>query len=231
MIPKIIHYCWLSGDPIPEKLQNCMNSWKEKLPDYEFMLWDLKRFDISKSLWVKQAFKAKKFAFAADYIRLYAVYHYGGIYLDMDIEVIKSFNDLLQDDYILGYEKSESIEAGVIGANPKAQWIKICLDYYQNKTFIEPNGEMNTLPLPKIMYNILSKNNLLNKKLYPRTPEYFTAKSYETGKIFQNSNTYCIHHFAGSWHGPKEKLYKTVSKLCGKNFAKLCSKIYKLLIR
>ncbi|MFI3262672.1 MAG: hypothetical protein R3Y26_07165 [Rikenellaceae bacterium] len=68
MIPKIVHYCWLSGDPIPQTLKECMKSWKEKLPDYEFMLWDLKRFELEQSLWVKQAFEAKKYAFAADYI-------------------------------------------------------------------------------------------------------------------------------------------------------------------
>ncbi len=72
-----------------------MKSWKEKLYDYEFILWDLNRFDLNRSLWVKQAFEAKKYAFAADYIRLYALYNYGGIYMDMDVEVIKSFNDLL----------------------------------------------------------------------------------------------------------------------------------------
>ncbi len=229
MIPKIIHYCWLSGDPIPEKLQKCMDSWKKKLPDYEFMLWDLNRFDISKSLWVKQAFAAKKYAFAADYIRLYAIYHYGGIYLDMDIEVIKSFNDLLQQNYILGYEKAEGIEAGVFGSVPKAKWVKLCLDYYQNKSFITPNGNMNTRPLPKIMYNIFLENGMLNNELFPWPPEYFTAKSYQTGEIFQTSNTYCIHHFAGSWHGPKERIYKLVSNVLGKKFAAFCSKVYKLL--
>ena len=75
MIPKIIHYCWLSNDPIPKDLQKYMKTWKEKLPDYEFMLWDFNRFNINSSIWVKQAFEAKKYAFACDYIRLYAVYH------------------------------------------------------------------------------------------------------------------------------------------------------------
>ena len=113
MIPKIIHYCWLSNDPIPEKLQEYMKSWKEKLPDYEFKLWNFDCFDINSSQWVKEAFEAKKYAFAADYIRLYAVYNYGGIYMDMDVEVIKSFNPLLNNDYLLGYENQIGIEAGI----------------------------------------------------------------------------------------------------------------------
>ena len=129
MIPKIIHYCWLSNDPIPKDLKKYMKSWKEKLYDYEFILWDLIRFDLNRSLWVKQAFEAKKYAFAADYIRLYAVYNYGGIYMDMDVEVIKSFNDLLRNDYILGYEAAKGLEAGVFGAPKKAHWVKEVLEY------------------------------------------------------------------------------------------------------
>ena len=118
MIPKIIHYCWLSNDPYPEDLKRCMATWKEKLPDYEFMLWNFDRFDKSSSLWVQQAFDNKKYAFAADYIRLFAVYNYGGIYMDMDIEVLKSFNDLLGSDLIFAYENEEKtgIEAGCFGA-------------------------------------------------------------------------------------------------------------------
>ena len=112
MIPKVIHYCWLSGDPIPEKLQRCMDSWKKFLPDYEFVLWDLERFDIKTSQWVKEAFEARKYAFAADYIRLYAVYNYGGIYMDMDVEVVRPFDDLLASPYILGLESEKGVEAG-----------------------------------------------------------------------------------------------------------------------
>ncbi|MCS2958344.1 hypothetical protein NXX53_17410 [Bacteroides salyersiae] len=89
MIPKRIHLCWLSGDPYPQKIQKCIDSWKVHLPDYEIMLWDLKRFDIAQVPWVEQAFRVKKYAFAADYIRLYALYNYGGIYLDSDVEVLK----------------------------------------------------------------------------------------------------------------------------------------------
>ena len=103
-MPKIIHYCWLSGEPYPELVQRCMQSWKEKLPDYEFMLWDMNRFDIHSVPWVEQACAAKKWAFAADYIRLYALYNYGGIYLDSDVEVLKSFDDLLELPYFFGRE-------------------------------------------------------------------------------------------------------------------------------
>ena len=95
MIPKIIHYCWLSGDAFPENIRTCFASWKQFLPDYEFRLWDTARFDVHSLPWTKEAFEAKKYAFAADYIRLYALYQFGGIYLDSDVLLYKSFDDLL----------------------------------------------------------------------------------------------------------------------------------------
>lgn len=116
MIPKRIHLCWLSGDPYPQKIQKCIDSWKVHLPDYEIMLWDLKRFDIAQVPWVEQAFRVKKYAFAADYIRLYALYNYGGIYLDSDVEVLKSFDPLLDLPYFVGAENAGTIEAAIIGA-------------------------------------------------------------------------------------------------------------------
>lgn len=78
MIPKVIHYCWLSDEPYPDGILACIYSWKKYLPDYEFKLWNFKCFDIDSSQWVKTAFYAGKYAFASDYIRAYALYNYGG---------------------------------------------------------------------------------------------------------------------------------------------------------
>jgi hypothetical protein len=215
MIPKIIHYCWLSNDPIPKDLKKYMKSWKEKLYDYEFILWDLNRFDLNRSLWVKQAFEAKKYAFAADYIRLYAVYNYGGIYMDMDVEVIKSFNDLLRNDYILGYEAAKGLEAGVFGAPKKAPWVKEVLEYYTSKEFALPNGLYNDTPLPIIMDEVLNADYITNKKIVPLPTDFLTAKSYKTGKITITPNTYTIHHFAGSWKSWDEKMKIIIVRIIG----------------
>lgn len=199
MIPKIIHYCWLSNDPVPKRLQQCMRTWNIKLPDYEIMLWDLNRFDISTSVWVKEAFENKKYAFAADYIRLYAVYHYGGIYLDMDVEVVKSFSDLLEGKTILGWEKAKGLEAGIFGGEKGAEWLKECLDYYKDRHFILPDGGFDMKILPYIMYDVLYDKYIKTEKFRVYNNEYFTAKSYETLEINKTKNTYSIHHFAGSW--------------------------------
>ena len=215
MIPKIIHYCWLSNDPIPKDLKKYMKSWKEKLYDYEIILWDLNRFDLNRSLWVKQAFEAKKYAFAADYIRLYAVYNYGGIYMDMDVEVIKSFNDLLRNDYILGYEAAKGLEAGVFGAPKKAPWVKEVLEYYTSKEFALPNGLYNDTPLPIIMDEVLNADYITNKKIVPLPTDFLTAKSYKTGKITITPNTYTIHHFAGSWKSWDEKMKIIIARIIG----------------
>lgn len=200
MIPKTIHYCWLSNDPIPQKLQECMSTWKVKLPDYEFVLWNFDKFDINSSLWVKQAFENKKYAFAADFIRLYAVYNYGGFYLDMDIEVLRSFDNLLNNEIVLAYEDvNGNIEAGCFGATKGNLLIKKYLDYYTDRQFVKSDGSFDILTLPQIMSKYISSNNAhINDKYF------FTCKSFETGIVTTKDYSYTIHHFAGSWL-PKEE--------------------------
>ena len=216
MIPKKIHFCWLSGDEYPDLIKKCIESWKQKLPDYEFILWDTNKFKLEENIWVKQAFETKKYAFAADYIRLYAVFNFGGIYLDTDIEVLKSFDSLLHLPYFVGSEGGGILEAGVIGAEPKSFWVGKCLNYYDNKSFIKNDGTFDMLTLPRIMMHQISKNNIIikeikenitlplvseysNDKLIMFSSDYFCAKNHGTGKIEVTKNTYCIHHFAMSW--------------------------------
>ena len=95
MIPKKIHYCWLSGDPLPRKIRKCMDTWRRVMPDYELKLWDTNNFDVTSVPFVHEAFRERKWAFAADYIRMHALYTEGGVYLDSDVKVLKRFDDLL----------------------------------------------------------------------------------------------------------------------------------------
>ncbi|WP_018710440.1 glycosyltransferase family 32 protein [Phocaeicola barnesiae] len=224
MIPKIIHYCWLSGDPYPEKIKYCIESWKKFLPDYELILWDLNRFDINSSIWVKEAFEVKKYAFAADYIRLYALYNYGGIYLDTDVEVLRSFDSLLDLPYFIGKENTpHGIEAAVLGAEKGINWIKDCLDYYQNKHFNLGLGKFETQVLPAIMLNIISQkheiidikakeeienNYNIPNKIFRFPVDYFSPMTWDTHELNITSNTYAIHHFAGTWKKNKTRLEK-----------------------
>lgn len=213
MIPKIIHYCWISGDPFPEKIQRCFDSWKQFLPDYEIVVWDYAKAHAIGSAWVEEAIKTKKYAFVADYIRFYALYNYGGIYLDSDVEVLKTFDDLLTLKYFIGHEKDSrgGIEAAVIGAEKGLKWVKQCLDYYKGRSFINAFGELQTIELPFVMRQNLSKTMVLkdSKTLYDWKWEedvlclfpvdWFSPKSWKTLEIEVTSNTYCIHHFSASW--------------------------------
>jgi len=218
MIPKKIHYCWLSGDEFPPLIQKCIATWKDKLPDYEFILWDSNKFNLDSNKYTKQAFEEKKYAFAADYIRLFALYHHGGIYLDTDIEVLKSFDGLLHLPYFIGTEGNEIIEAGVFGAEKGTDWVDDCLRFYDNKPF--DKNKVNTLPRV-MMKQIQEKksikelnNDILPKdvsytndnQLYMFPKDYFCAKNHSTGIIEKTNNTFCIHHFAMSWI-PKEIIF------------------------
>ena len=204
MIPKIIHYCWLSDEPIPYEFEQYIQGWEKKLADYKFIKWDLNRFDLNESVWVKESFESKKYAFACDYIRIYAVYHFGGIYMDMDMEVIRTFNDLLEKDSFFAYEDENKtgIEAGCFGCKKNDRFLAKCLDYYRNRHFIKSSGQYDEIPLPKIMKKILIEEKF-ELKIFDW--DFFTAKSFETGIILVSPNTYTIHHFAGSWKSKEEK--------------------------
>ena len=104
MIPKKIHYCWLSGDPLPRSIRRCMDTWRRVMPDYELKLWDTRAFDVESVPFVSEAYHKRKWAFAADYIRMHALYTEGGIYLDSDVKVLKPFDDLLDSKFFSSLE-------------------------------------------------------------------------------------------------------------------------------
>lgn len=240
MIPKIIHYCWLSGDPIPAPLQKYMKSWKTYLPEYEFWLWNFDRFDINSSVWVQEAFQAKKYAFAADYIRCYALYNYGGIYLDMDVEVLKPFDDLLVLPYFIGQEQM-GIEAAVMGVEKNHLLFRKMLDYYQNRHFVKLDGCYDMLPLPQIMRRIIDKdfkymeinhrmnfNKAFTQNIYIFPKDWFSPKYYTgklSGKLKINRNTYTIHHFEGSWCSRNAKIKRKIKKIIGHRLTSFLVKI------
>ena len=223
MIPKIIHFCWLSGDEYPDSIKKCLDSWREHLPDYEIWLWDTKRFDIHSTKWTEQAFAAKKYAFAADYIRLYALYNYGGIYLDSDVIVYKSFNDLLHLPYFIGEDFVHCFEPAIIGAKAHQPWVKDVLDRYEGLEFINSEGNYNMRGLPIVFHDRLSPKYKFKKVCMPITPQafqpkiinvfpydYFNSRDY-VGAI-KTSNSYCSHNYLGSWLKPKKGVLSKLKK-------------------
>ena len=210
MIPKIIHYCWLSNNPYPENIQKCIDSWHTYLPDYELKLWDTNTFDINTVPWVKQAFEAKKYAFAADYIRLYALYTEGGIYLDSDVMVYKSFNDLLELPYFIGQDFIGAFEPAIIGAVKELDWIKKVMDFYNGRNFINPDRSFNIKNLPVVFFEQLFSHYKFQRIYSPkefRNEEFFF--NLFPSKFFNGRNniephkyteSYCSHLFANSWN-------------------------------
>lgn len=232
MIPRIVHLCWLSGDPYPELIQRCLMSWKEKLPGYQVKLWDRESFDVYTVPWVAEATARRKFAFAADYIRLHALYHYGGIYLDADVEVLRDLSDFLDTDSFIGFESSGDIEAAVIGAVPGKSWVGKCLEHYRDRHFVLPDGSLDQQPLPMIIGGILRSHYGLTGEVRGRTLlseagltllpfTYFSPKNLHTGKVALSRDTYCVHHFDGQWvertwqHQLKRKLHALLSNTLG----------------
>ena len=208
MIPKIVHYCWLSGDPYPNKINKCLESWKQTLPDYNFILWDTVRFNVDSVRWVKEAYSVKKYAFASDYIRFFALYNYGGIYLDTDVEVIKNFNDLLACQSFMGFEYSGLPEAAVIGAQVGCEWIGKCLNWYEGESFFDKHGKYRETVVPLLVKKIYEKEigvrlldsgdvRLGENSIYPY--QYFSPKNPYTGKINISPVTYVVHHFESAW--------------------------------
>ena len=220
MIPKSIHLCWMSGDPFPSDIQKCIDSWKRILPDYEIWLWDTKRFDLSTSVWVTEAYDKKKYAFCADYIRMYALFNYGGVYLDSDVEVLRSFNDLLTLPYFIGYESKQYFEAAVIGAEKGNPFIGDVLAYYKDRHFVKENGSLDIQIMPEVMMNVTNskwKRVLINEiSDFINDPTIINVFPYDwfspidsTGKRYVlrvSKNTYCIHHFASAWVDWRVKL-------------------------
>ena len=202
MIPKRIHFCWLSGEPYPRKIRRCMDSWRKILNGYEFVMWDMARAQGIDSRWVKTAIAARRWAFAADYIRLWALYSFGGIYLDSDVEVLRDFGPLLDVPLMLGEEGgTKLVEAAIMGAEKENPIIRRALDSFEEKLTDE------TLPH--------RLNRVIGGEVTLLPPSVFSPKDWRTGEMCITGETYTIHHFAGTWLSPKERWAQRLGRMFG----------------
>lgn len=163
MIPKTIHYCWLSKDPLPQNVRKCIKSWSRKFPGYTIKLWDAESFDFDSVPFTKEAVANRKWTFASDYIRLYALYTEGGIYLDSDVQAFERLDDWLQYDFFTGLEMRDRLhteiypEAAIMGAAKGNPIIKEALDFYNSRHLVQEDGSMDLTPIPTLMKPILEK--------------------------------------------------------------------------
>lgn len=229
MIPRIIHYTWFSGEPFPPKVQECIDSWHRYMPDYEFILWDAERIREINSEWLQECLAEKKWAFAADYVRMYAVAHYGGVYLDTDCLVFQSFDSLLSHTAFIGREWTihhnwhrthQYLTSHCFGAEKGNPFIISCLHYYDNRHFV--TSQDITLPqelrydmtlLPFIQYKLAetfgydSRPSLDNQVLNFESITILPSSYFDPYK--QSASTYCTHLCLGSWRSASRSTEKT----------------------
>lgn len=212
-IPKTIHYCWFGRGQMPEDAKKCIESWKKYCPDYTIKEWNEDNFNIASNAYVKEAYEARKFAFVTDYVRLYALYTEGGIYMDTDVEVLKPLDEFLNCHAFSSFENNNSIPTGLMASEKGGTWVKKLLDEYTDLHFLMPDGSLDTTTNVVRITNLTEKEYGLKRvssyqdlgdvTLYPH--EYFCPKDWQTGKINLTENSFAIHHFKGSWHSKKEK--------------------------
>ena len=213
MIPKKIHYCWFGRGPMPELALKCIDSWHLYMPDYEYKLWNEDNFNINSNQYVKEAYEARKYAFVTDYVRLYALYTEGGIYMDTDVEVLKPYDDLLSLPAFTGYEGSKTYPpvTGTMASEAGGEWVAEQLAAYENAHFLNPDGSMdlttNTIRISQIMQEggfVQNGKKQVYKDLHIFPVDFFCPRQ-TTGEILITNNTYCDHHFMGTWDEKKKK--------------------------
>lgn len=219
MIPKIIHYCWFGGNPLPELAQRCIASWKKYCPDYEIKEWNEYNFDLTSCDYVREAYEAKKWAFVTDYVRLYAMVREGGIYMDTDVEVIKSLDPFLNHRAFSGFEDEVNIQTGIMACEKGFPLFMELLEDYHKRHFVLQDGKLDLTTNVVTITNLCKKYGFVanNTKqdvcgftLYPH--DVFCPKSHETGNISLTSRTVTIHYFSGSWANKEARISAYIKK-------------------
>lgn len=223
MIPKKIHYCWFGGGEMPELAKRCVASWHEKMPDWTYVLWNEESFDVgSAPRYVREAYEAKKFAFVSDYVRLHALEKEGGVYLDVDVEVYKSFEPLLMNHAFTGFEGNKrcSIMTSVLASEPNGRWVSEAKHEYDTRPFVMADGSLDLTTNTAYFTDRMEEQGFAadgkeqdfgGLHIYP--VEYFCPMQ-TSGEYLRTENTYCEHTGLHSWSTDenwKSRLLKHVS--------------------
>jgi len=233
MIPKIIHYCWFGGKSLPKSALKCMESWKKFCPDYEIKEWNESNFDVNIVRYTQEAYEAQKYAFVSDYARFDIIYREGGIYLDVDVELLKSLDDLLVHSAYMGFEKPDGVAAGLgFGAIAGHELFKVILEDYKVKSFIKKDGKLDFTTVVWIVTVILVEKGLvldntmqeiMGCTIYPA--EYFQPIDLNKQKKVITENTYSIHHYDSSWYTKKHRFAKRMSRIFGARITRCVKKV------
>ncbi len=207
MIPKNIHYCWFGPKPQPKLVKKCITTWKKCLPDYELCLWNEQNSPMDHPF-VQQAYRAKKYAFVADYVRFWVLYHYGGIYLDTDMYVIKSFDELLGYDCFFGYEddKQNFVSCGVIGCVPQNNIINQIVEKYDNLSFNSNN--LSEFIVPRLITPLVKEAAIMPYDYFYPFP--FKERKSKNYMNYVTQDTYAIHLWDISWYPWYKKIVRDI---------------------
>lgn len=209
MIPKKIHYCWFGRNSLPESALKCIASWRKFFPDYEIVEWNEENFDVNSIPYTAQAYQAKKYAFVSDYARFKILYEHGGLYFDTDVEVIKSFEDILARGGFMGYETPTQINPGLgLAAEVHNPILEAVIDYYNHLSgFDNPETNKDFLTVVQHTTRVLNemgaqiRNNKLCEicgiTIYPI--DWFNPFDSITGRLHQTPNTHSIHWYSKTW--------------------------------
>ena len=214
MIPHIIHYCWFGGNPFPELEQRCLASWHQFMPKWEYKWWNEDTFDISSApLYVRQAYEARKFAFVSDYVRLWALEKFGGLYMDVDFMVYRPYDELMSKyAAFAGYEgsKRNPVMQGVIASEPRGAWVRDMLSTYDTRPFIKQDGLLDMYPNTQYFTDRLieqgfqndgvEKDVFVNDTFFLHVyPVYYFCPVLTTGEDVRTPETFCEHVGESSW--------------------------------
>lgn len=231
MIEKVIHYCWFGDGNLSELENRCINSWEKVLHEYTIMRWDESNFPIDSHPYVKAAYEAGKFAFVSDYVRIWVLYNYGGIYLDTDYEILKPLDKFLNHRLFMGNENEEFIGTAIIGAE-KGHWLlKQWMDYYDDHSFeIAPNT-YNMIPNTMIITDIMLHYGYNRDKKFVSNDISIYEKEVFFSTISEDS-AYGIHYFRGSWWSEKEKkrANNKIYRFCVRPILLFIKKYLKLIV-
>jgi hypothetical protein len=244
MIPKIIHYCWIGGAPLPPLAEQCIASWKKHMPEWELKRWDESNFDIAAApLYVRQAYEVRKYAFVSDYVRLWALEKFGGLYMDVDFMVYRPFDELM-DKYsaFAGYEgsKRNPVMQGVIASEAHGAWVTDMLETYMDRKFILPDGRLDMTPNTSFFSDRLESQGFMpdgkEKDFYLQDgtfmlhvfPVHYFCPVLTTGENVRTEETYCEHMGESSWstnRGWKSKVMRMFSPAMRTKLIKLKRRI------
>lgn len=216
MIPKKIHYCWFGGNEKPTKAIKCIESWKKYCPDYEIIEWNESNFDIHLNPYVEKCYAEKKYAFLTDYLRLLVLEEYGGIYMDTDVQVIKSLNPLLTNKAFFGFENDQYVNTGEgCGSEPHNPMIIQMIHEYDALL----DGKSNYVGCPILNTNALKKFGLKLDGSLQKLPDcivypadYFNPYDDPTGILTKTENTYSIHWYGKSWMNKRTVIRSKLTK-------------------